>query len=179
MSALSILWPQSSSDWAAWVQAIFTLLALAVAIGIGIHDRRFARKLEAERDLKKLEAVAAIAIQASVHIKDAIDALHNDATLLGYMDHGSALSQFPYIERGLTALPLHDLPEPGIIVHVWTLIDIASAVRRIVSRARDELEGEGVDYAEIHEHTSKLAWRAEQSVSRFEEAVREARGEYI
>jgi hypothetical protein len=168
--------------WAAWAQGLGSVLAIGIAIYVVHRQVRAASELEKSRQLQKLEAVGAIAVQASVRINEALDALRSDAHLRGYIDEGPGVTIFRYIEQGLSNVPLHDVPDATVIAHVWALIDALDRTKRLVEVAHQELSmsdsygsDAGFDKDGIEDVVSELRRHTEIAISSIESAVNDAR----
>jgi hypothetical protein len=120
MNQLCFLTGLTSSEWAAWVQAIGSIAAIMGAVGIAIWqarqqhsasmavlkaERSFAR-LEAARALRELSTGALRLLENSTKAFPDCEAVHDTAEGRRFFDFG----ELRVIEGAIQAVPLHSLP---------------------------------------------------------------------
>jgi hypothetical protein len=165
-----------SEVWAAWWQGIGSVLAVLIAIWVGHRQVTTARSLDRQKEINKLEAVAAMARTALTLIEEALNATRSKAALELYRKLHPTLAGFDYVESALQRIPLHDVPDAQIIWHVWGLIDAVREARGFIDTQIYAADKELLTH-DRDGHLEKVRRYAESSVRSIEEAVREARGE--
>jgi len=120
MNELCMFTGLTSSEWAAWVQAIGSIAAIAGAVGIAIwqsrkqHQTSLAAlkaqhslaRLEAARALQELSIAAHRLLEHSTKAFPDRQAVHDTAEGRRFFDFG----ELRVIEGALQAVPLHALP---------------------------------------------------------------------
>jgi len=120
MYNLCFLSNMSSAEWAAWVQAVGSILAILGAVGVAVwqtnkqHGNALAL-LAAERQLEKRELARTLTIlakncaKAASFFADALrdrEAVYNIAEGLEPLDVG----ELTKLDTAISAIPLHELP---------------------------------------------------------------------
>ena len=120
MNQLCFLTALTSSEWAAWVQAIGSILAICGAVGVAILQSRWQHRssmttLKAERSFARLETARALqelstgALRLLRHSNTAFpdqQSIHDTAEGQKFFDFG----ELQVIEKYVQAIPLHTLP---------------------------------------------------------------------
>jgi hypothetical protein len=136
MNHLCLLTGLTSSEWAAWVQAIGSIAAILGAVGVAIWQSRQQHRtslatLKVERSLARIEAARALQelstgalrlLEQSTEAFPDRQAVYDTAVGRRYFDFG----ELRVIEGAVQAIPLHTLPHDLVRL---TLI-VGSCVRQ-------------------------------------------------
>jgi hypothetical protein len=137
--------PVTSQDFAAWVQAIGSIGAIAAAIYILDRQNRNAEKLQRRAEdisvLRKYSGIAAIVDHANDLIQDARVRLCDPHMRADFFGISYSPAAFHDVERALVAIPLHDLWSYQMVVGVREMCDLVRAVKTIVSDVSKDPEG--------------------------------------
>lgn len=131
---LCFLSNMSSSDWAAWVQAIGSIAAIFCAFLLGRYQVESARKQALEKyqadDLDRKKSFAAIILNAETQAKNISDFVPPDPgyDLFPHLD--SSLFTIEESFNALCAIPLHDV---GSYEAVMCISGEIAAIKKIIS----------------------------------------------
>ena len=142
MNQLCFLTGLTSSEWAAWVQAIGSIAAIVGAVGVAVWQSRQQHRtsmatLKAERSFVRIEAARALqelstgALRLLEHSTKAFpdrQAVHDTAEGRRFFDFG----ELRVIEGAVQAIPLHTLPHD--------LVRLAMIVGSCIRQFRENIE---------------------------------------
>lgn len=146
MYKLSFLSGLTSADWAAWVQAFGTILAVvgaafaviweskrqyANSLRLQAEERRFAR-LELTKTLLELSRNCG---KVFAHIIQLIDNNRDTVHAIAYGDKHLDVGELARVEQAVSGIPLHSLPAK-LVAH--TMI-VSSIVRQFRAKIQDAL----------------------------------------
>ncbi|MFM0163911.1 hypothetical protein PQR39_26290 [Paraburkholderia sediminicola] len=152
--------PMTSSDWAAWVQAIGAIGAIGVAIYVSWAQAKNDRARADERDhaerLRLLEGPMGIIGAAVRAISKAPSPSADEAEVEGIVSNESWWSEFMRAQTALINIPLHTIPWWGIsecILEMLTHVD----------KCRNAMQKLNHEFAQRH-NTVPVVWRESLSV---------------
>lgn len=161
--------PSSSSDWAAWVQAIGSIAAVGVAIYISWAQARNDRAKERERDhaerLLILEGPMGVLDAAFHAIEQAPTTSSSEATIEVTLGDEAWWTRITRTQEALRQIPAYSLPWWGIGECVLEMQNISMRCTNIARTLNHE-------FAQRH-NTVPLVWR--DSLSKLEACVDDAR----
>jgi hypothetical protein len=187
MNQLCFLTGLTSSEWAAWVQAIGSVAAIVGAVGVAVWqsrkqhqtsiavlkaERSFAR-LEAARALQELSTGALRLLENSAKAFPDRQAVHDTAEGRRFFDFG----ELRVIERAVQAIPLHTLPHQ--------LVRLTMIVGSCIRQFRENIEFamprhrqmDSKDFGTLFESLSSLTKSLSLTCKDIDTAVKKAEGE--
>lgn len=143
--------PGDSQDWAAWVQAVGSILAIVVAILVVRHQSISDRRLEqARRDLDRIHrfesvrAVMAMVYTITTTIKTEIEEAEFEELAL------NSLKFLEGIDQALKAFPVIDIPNTEQTVMILTLYNSGPKLGAAISRFCSEMIKGGIQKNKKH-----------------------------
>ena len=169
-------WAETHPGVAAWVQAIFSIIAILIAFYVPyrqhVRDVRLARRLRVEDRLRSVEAAAVISINAMNLIEEAWEhTVRKPENTLGYVVKRYDPTAFDFAARALEEINLADVPD-------WELIRPIIGMRNLVMEAKDlpsviheadELNNR--DPLEVRERLGRVREEANRHTTTMEAAV--------
>lgn len=144
----------NTRDMPAWVQAVGSVLALLVALGVAAWQTGRARALAAaerlERALVTVQTIGVLIDLYAAEVASVNAAIGKPRNEVGdYLSRMTPENQFSSIERYAQAIPLHDLPDVASAQLTIALMNNIQTTRAAVSVLKTAFEdGEG-DWAAI------------------------------
>jgi hypothetical protein len=173
MNTLCFASSLTSEEWAAWVQAIGTILAILAAAGIAIwqsnEQHKLARLMHKEEQrhdrieqAKTLLALCRSCTSAVKHMRTQLadrDAVHRIAEKIEYFDFGD----LQVLVSAVTTIPLHALPD-ALVRHALIL---GSAIRQFQQNLNEAVRAhrsmDAVAFREFFTALDKMASSLELS----------------
>jgi hypothetical protein len=132
--ACALAWTDLHPGAAAWGQAIFSIVAIAIAILVPwrqhVRDVKLSQQLRVEDRMRSMEAAAEIVINAMNLIEDAWKGTERPGDTLGYIHMAHDPSAFDFAARALEQINLASVPD-------WQLIRPIIGMRKLVLKAKD------------------------------------------
>lgn len=101
----------NAGNWAAWVQALGAIVAIAGAAWIGLHQVQAARRQEAARRKQSLEAVVELFRQFEITLADTLKELESKGfTENARLYAGERKRALAACISAIDAMPLHEIP---------------------------------------------------------------------
>jgi len=150
-------WIKGHESLAAWVQAVFSVAAIGIAIWAPIWHAQRQSKENAKRLLGN---VSAIADDAARLVQEFADALASEGERIGY-DMFATAKEWEHTLSALGAIPLHDLPSHQIVRDLLELrrtFDAAYTPRRNFDPFEENRDWDEYKYAvDGHAERAKAA----------------------
>lgn len=172
----------NKGEWASWVQAIGSILAVGAAAWVAVFQKyntdRQSKLDKLESKMERLSAVEAIAASAHsmlVTMQWAFD----DDDVDAYFDTQYSEDAFTYALESIKAVPLHELGSYGMVAGLVNLADAVSLTMRFATDFIDPNNRENAKAAEQAEkYFSSVKQHADNSYQEVKEAALVAKRAY-
>ena len=135
------IWPGTSEQWASWLQAIFSIIAIIVAIGLGWWQGVISRvqTLQIIKDeTGRIKNIVAGLIVVSVHTTEEIQCADNDRQIT-HSNNKWEKWKTELISRqsALKEIPIHELPHGNAVLELLKAIEIIDDILALTVIAKN------------------------------------------
>lgn len=164
-------WIEERPSLAAWVQAVFSVVAIFVAIWTAQSAARENRRRAEDERLEDFDAVSGLATHALKVVASAHDRCKEPTPMFGATTDPNrhSLASVRDAQQALAEIPVLSIPGGGAVVG-----DVM-AIRRLLAEAETVLQANGLDRAQVPVRLQKLVMRAEFAAIRIAQAAAGAR----
>ena len=139
----------SSSEWAAWVQAIGSVAAILSAIWIMHLQHKHGEILAKREALRRLESVRAVVLHTALGVKTAIDAIAAETEAKMTLTLKVHRDKMSYVNGPIQAIPLHELGSFELVSRVFEIDRLGRRVETNIAALQRKAESNTLNMEEV------------------------------